>query len=152
MEKHCGRLLGLLMALYFAYGSNMDLVQMSNRCERAATIGIAKLDSYRFIINSHGVATVVPDPASAVEGLLWRITDEDERTLDRYEGVGQGIYRKALVELKTRDGRNIKALIYIAADSSPGVPRPGYLEEIISAAESCGLPKAYVDQLKPWLP
>jgi len=140
------------MALYFAYGSNMDLIQMSNRCERAATVGIAKLASYRFIINSHGVATVVPDPAAAVEGLLWRITDEDECSLDHYEGVNQGIYRKAFVELETQDGRRIKALIYIAADSAPGMPRPGYLEEIISAAESCGLPGAYVDQLKPWLP
>jgi gamma-glutamylcyclotransferase (GGCT)/AIG2-like uncharacterized protein YtfP len=140
------------MTLYFAYGSNMDLMQMSNRCELAATVGIARLASYRFIINSHGVATVVPDPASAVEGLLWRITDADERSLDHYEGVRQGVYRKAFVELETPDGRKIKALIYIAVDRVPGVPRPGYLEKIISAAEACGLPGAYVDQLKPWLP
>ena len=140
------------MALYFAYGSNMDLVQMNNRCERAATIGTARLAFYKFIINSHGVATVVPDPASVVEGLLWRITDADERSLDHYEGVGQGTYRKALVELETMEGKKVKALVYIATDSAPGVPRPGYVEKIVSAAESCGLPKTYVDQLKPWLP
>lgn len=152
MDRRCAGLFGLLMALYFAYGSNMDLIQMSDRCERAATVGVARLARYRFIINSHGVATVVPDAGSAVEGLLWRITDEDERSLDRHEGVSQGVYRKAFVELETQDGKRIKALIYIAADSTPGVPRPGYLEKIVSAAEGCGLPRAYIDQLKPWLP
>ncbi len=151
MGRRYATLLGSLMALYFAYGSNMDLVQMGNRCERAATVGTARLASYRFIINSHGVATIVPDPASAVEGLLWSITDADERSLDRHEGVRRGVYRKALVELETQEGKTVKALVYIAADSTPGVPRPGYLEKIVSAAESCGLPTVYVDQLKPWL-
>jgi hypothetical protein len=69
-----------LFVLYFAYGSNMDLAQMSNRCERAATVSAAKLPSHRFIINSRGVATIVPDPSSTVQGLLWRITKADERS------------------------------------------------------------------------
>lgn len=139
------------MALYFAYGSNMDLVQMENRCERAATVGAATLASHRFIINSHGVATVVPDSGSNVQGLLWRITEEDERSLDHYEGVQEGVYHKAFLEIETPQGKKVTALVYIAADSAPGRPKPGYVEKIIAAAESCGLPKAYVDQLKPWL-
>ncbi len=28
----------------------------------------------------------------------------------------------------------------------------GYIEKILFAAEGCGLPKAYMDQLKRWLP
>jgi cation transport regulator ChaC len=141
----------VLAVLYFAYGSNMDLVQMSNRCERAATVSAADLPLHRFIINSRGVATVVPDPASTVQGLLWRITKEDERSLDRHEGVVQGTYKKAFVEVSVPGGGKVRALVYVATDSTPGEARPGYMEKIVSAAEACGLPKTYVDQLKPWL-
>lgn len=137
--------------LYFAYGSNMDLVQMGNRCERAATVSTGKLPFHRFIINSRGVATVVPDRSSTVRGLLWRISKEDERSLDRHEGVTQGIYRKAFMKVDVSTGRKVRALIYVAADSTPGEARPGYMEKIVSAAESCGLPQTYIDQLKPWL-
>jgi len=137
--------------LYFAYGSNMDLVQMSNRCERAATVSTAELPSHRFIINSRGVATVVPDRASTVRGLLWRLSEEDQRSLDRHEGVVQGIYRKAFMKVNVSSGRKVRALVYVATDSTPGEARPGYMEKIVSAAEECGLPQTYIDQLKPWL-
>jgi len=137
--------------LYFAYGSNMDLVQMSNRCERAATVSTAQLPSHRFIINSRGVATVVPDRASTVRGLLWRISEEDQRSLDRHEGVVQGLYRKAFMRVNVSSGRKVRALVYVATDSTPGEARPGYMEKIVSAAEECGLPQTYIDQLKPWL-
>ena len=141
----------VLTIFYFAYGSNMDIVQMSNRCGGAATVSIAELPSHRFIINSRGVATVVPDPASKVQGLLWRITEEDERSLDRYEGVMQGDYKKTFLEVSVPGEGKIRALVYVSTDSTPGEARPGYMEKIVWAAEACGLPKTYVDQLKPWL-
>jgi cation transport regulator ChaC len=141
----------LFLVLYFAYGSNMDLVQMSTRCERAATVGTATLAFHKFIINSHGVATVVPDRSSAVLGLLWQISESDERSLDRYEGVESGSYRREYFDVQMPDGKKVKALVYVAADSNPGKPRPGYLERILSAAKECGLPETYLSQLRPWL-
>jgi len=141
----------VLTILYFAYGSNMDLAQMSNRCERAATVSTAELPFHRFIINSRGVATIVPDQESTVRGLLWRITEEDERSLDHREGVVQGIYKKDFMDVIVPGGGKVKALVYVASDSTPGEAKPGYMEKIVSAAEACGLPETYVDQLKPWL-
>ncbi len=151
MKQHFVRLLTLLITLYFAYGSNMDLAQMGDRCPTAATVTNAQLPRHRFIINSHGVATVVPDPASTVHGMVWRLTPEDENALDRYEGVARGAYKKAYVDVETPDGTKTKALIYIAADSKPGKPRPGYMERIVSGAKACKLPRAYIAQLLPWL-
>ncbi|MGD0237237.1 MAG: gamma-glutamylcyclotransferase family protein [Syntrophorhabdales bacterium] len=141
----------LLMTLYFAYGSNMDLPQMGDRCPDAVTAGTAELPFHRFIINTRGVATAVPDPASTVQGLLWNISEIDERALDYYEGVTQGIYRKAFVEVNLPDGTTTRALTYLATDTHPGPARAGYAEKILSAAEGCGLPKTYIDQLKRWL-
>ena len=151
MTKAWATAYAAVTVLYFAYGSNMDLVQMGSRCERAATVSTAELRSHRFIINSRGVATVVSDRASTVHGLLWRITKEDERSLDRHEGVVQGIYRKAFMKVSVSGGRKVRALVYVATDSTPGESRPGYMEKIVSAAQECGLPQAYIDQLKPWI-
>ena len=152
MKTYHAPVLMLVMTLYFAYGSNMDLVQMGDRCPAAVTVSTAELPAYRFIINSRGVATVVPDRVSTVQGLLWKISKKDERSLSRYEGVKQGIYKKAFVKVRLPDGTITSALIYVATDSEPGAARAGYLEKILSAAQGCGLPEAYRDQLRRWSP
>ncbi len=148
--KRESALIGALFSLYFAYGSNMDLVQMRDRCPAGVTVGVAERPSYRFMINARGVATVVPDASSSVQGLLWNLTRKDERSLNRHEGVKRGIYRKVDVEVRLSDGTRTRAFIYVARDSTPGKARSGYMEKIVSGAESCGLPSTYVDQLKNW--
>ncbi len=140
------------MTLYFAYGSNMDLAQMAIRCPSAVTLVNAELLHHRFIVNTQGVGTVIPDPGSTVHGRLWRLTPDDERALDRYEGVAGDLYRKEYADIQLPDGRKDTALIYVATNSVPGKARPGYMEKVIAAAGECGLPQPYIDQLlKPWL-
>lgn len=43
-----------------------------------------------------------------------------------------------------------EALIYIAADATPGKPLPGYLEGILAAAAAAALPLAYQAELARW--
>lgn len=137
--------------LYFAYGSNMDEEQMKDRCPDATTVGTARLPGYRFIINSLGVATVVPDGSSAVHGVLWRITAECEARLDRYEGVEWGTYTKETLGVEAEDGQAIEALVYLAGDSEPGEGSDGYMEGIAAAAGHQGLPAAYIEELGSWI-
>ena len=136
--------------LYFAYGSNMISRQMRNRCPGGELAGIAVLDGYRFLINSRGVATIIEDSSSKVHGVLWNITDADERSLDFYEGISTGLYvkRPVKVTIKTEEGVHVSALVYVAADSTPGLPRAGYLHAIVDAAERKGFPKEYIKELK----
>lgn len=136
--------------LYFAYGSNMDRKQMEERCPDSVPAGVVRLDGYRFLINTLGVATVVPREDGVVHGLLWRVSASDEKTLDGYEGVEQGIYRKEKLYVEAMGGSTEKALIYIASDTEPGVPRPGYIERIIAAAKEHGLPGNYQIELRSW--
>ncbi|MGH7700028.1 MAG: gamma-glutamylcyclotransferase family protein [Gemmatimonadales bacterium] len=131
---------------YFAYGSNMSRAQMAVRCPGAAVVDRAVLGGHRFVINRRGVATVVPDAAAAVHGVLWTIGPEDERALDRYEGVAEGLYRRERCRV-TAGGRPVDALVYVAAEVAAGVPRAGYLELIVQAAEAHGLPAEYVREL-----
>jgi hypothetical protein len=143
---------------YFAYGTNMSRAQMAYRCPGAAVVCGAVLRHHRFHINRQGVATVAPDPAAEVHGVLWMITDEDERALDRYEGVADGLYGKERQRVHLLVGSTpevmeaVEALIYVARDPARGVPKTGYLEQVIAGAESHGLPPEYVAEIRAWGP
>ncbi len=137
--------------LYFAYGSNMDYAQMAKRCQNYQYISTAVLHNHQFIINSRGVASIVPKYGEIVYGVIWALSDEDVNRLDRYEGVSSGFYRKETMPVTMPNFLPIDVLIYIATDSAQGKPRPGYLETIIAAAVKLGLPDGYIRELQGWL-
>ncbi|KAI0549359.1 hypothetical protein F4679DRAFT_547641 [Xylaria curta] len=84
-------------SLYFAYGSNLHLTQMANRCPASVFKGKAVLPGYRWQINQRGVANVVKSIDDYVEGLLYLVNPKDERSLDRSEGVAKGFYQKHIL-------------------------------------------------------
>ncbi len=133
---------------YFAYGSNMDVRQMALRCPAAVILGLASLPAHAFLINTRGVATVIPAPKQVVHGVLWEISPADEARLDRYEGVASGFYRKDIARVRATGGTEMDALIYLASDVRPGQPRSGYMEGVLEAAEQCPLPETYIAALR----
>ena len=133
---------------YFAYGSNMDVNQMAVRCPDAVVLSLASLAAHSFLINTRGVATVIPTPNQVVRGVLWETSPTDEASLDRYEGVASGFYRKGIARVRVNDGTDKDALIYLASDARPGQARPGYMERILVAAEHCHLPETYIATLR----
>jgi hypothetical protein len=134
---------------YFAYGSNMNIEQMKDRCPTAVQKGVAKLPKHRFLINTRGVASVEPDKKADVYGVLWNITAADEAVLDRYEGVNSGLYLKRVLDVQM-DARVVPALIYVAANNHYGSSRLRYLETILKGAADNGLPQEYVASLQMW--
>lgn len=133
--------------LYFAYGSNMDSQQMAERCPGATIVGKGKVAGYRFVINTRGVATIVPDKEKTVYGLVWLITGKHEVTLDKCEGVKRGNYAKQDIQLEMDDGSSITALIYIDRVAELGIPRNGYLEKIVTAAKIHEFSSSYLEEL-----
>ena len=89
--------------LYFAYGSNMNLDQMEYRCPSAQVVGNVRLEDYRLTFCSHnpdrGVATILPETGSHVDGVLWKITQDCEISLDHYEGYPY-LYGKEAILVK----------------------------------------------------
>jgi gamma-glutamylcyclotransferase (GGCT)/AIG2-like uncharacterized protein YtfP len=128
--------------VYFAYGSNLDPVQMGRRCPGAAASGAARLDRWGFRIGVRGVATIVPSDDEAVWGGLWSVTDEHLAALDVVEGVAEGIYERDTVIVDGPAGP-VEALVYVEEFRRPGRPRHGYLEGCISGAEWFDLPEPY---------
>lgn len=66
--------------LYFAYGSNLNLDQMARRCPDAEPVGRVRLDGYRlaFRRTGGGYLTILPDKGNHVDGLLWKVSAQDE--------------------------------------------------------------------------
>lgn len=148
--------MALMATPYFAYGANMSRADMARRCPGAGLVNGAVLPDHRFRINRRGVATVAPEAAAQVHGVLWMITDADERALDRYEGVADGLYGKQRQRVYVQVGpvlesvEGVEALIYVATDRSRGAPRAGYLDQVIAGAESHALPPEYVAEIRAW--
>lgn len=136
--------------LYFAYGSNMNPAQFHQRCPGSDLLGPATLRSHCWYITDRGVASVEADPDRQVHGILARLTEDDERRLDTFEGVSLGLYRREFATVHVEDGRPVTALIYISNDTGVGIPRSGYLEGILSAALHHRLPEVVIAELASW--
>ena len=135
------------MPLYFAYGSNMDVEQMARRCPRSRPLGPARLMRHRLAVMREGWLTATRDPVAAVEGVLWEAALSDMRALDRYEGLGEGLYVKASQPV-VANGAPKRALIYFGANSGPGVARPDYIAGVLRAARHWRLSAAAIAQIE----
>lgn len=132
------------MRHYFAYGSNMIVADMKRRAPDSVEVGNATLEEFRIVLAPSGYASVVPAAGSRVYGVLWRISAVDERALDEYEGVNEGLYRK---EQHLIGG--VRAMIYVETSGRSGEPiLSGYLESIIRTAEAREFPEEYIRELR----
>ena len=127
------------MPLYFAYGSNMSVEAMARRCPRSKAVGVARLERHRIAVMREGWLTAVRDPGSTVHGVLWNLALADMPALDRYEGLAQGLYAKAVQPVVAPGGAK-RALVYFGANAGPGVPRSEYIADIVAAARGWPLP------------
>ncbi|MDR3542256.1 MAG: gamma-glutamylcyclotransferase [Desulfosporosinus sp.] len=139
---------------YFAYGFNMNLAQMKQRCFGAKVLGIARLPGYKvefygYSANWDGaLETVVSDPQSEVWGVLYELQVFDWEALDgyqdaRFDGLGQ--YFHYPVEVIDTEQRTITAIIYkkniLNEVKSPSTE---YLDFIVQGAKEQGLPEEYI--------
>jgi hypothetical protein len=127
------------MPLVFAYGANMDVAGMAVRCPRSKPIGRARLMRHRLVAMREGWLNVTRDARSMAHGILWDVALADVAALDRYEGVGGGLYIKRLQAVVTDTGAK-RALVYFGANTGPGILRADYLAAVTAAARHWNLP------------
>ena len=127
----------------------MDPRQMAYRCPDASLLKIGALYGYRFVINTRGYATIVPDREFLVLGVIWEICPECEKALDLYEGVDIGMYSRASCRVELLDGSRESAdcLVYVDPERETGRPREGYMEAIMEVAAALKFPEAYLAEL-----
>jgi AIG2 family protein len=125
--------------LMFAYGSNLNVEQMAIRCPAAVPLGRLKLANWALVFR--GVADCVPETGAECWGGVWKITAACEVALDRYEGVGNGMYRKEYIAIKeTPDGFR-DMLIYSMNSSGIMPPAASYLKTIEQGYRDFRMPR-----------
>lgn len=141
------------MALYAAYGSNLDAAQMLLRAPHSPAQGSGWLMGWRLTFGGEEVsfegalATVVEEASSQVFVMLYDVPLFDEPELDRWEGTALGLFEKIRVRVATLDG-DITAWLYVLNGYEGGLPSARYLGMIADAAEAAGAPDDYVRELR----
>lgn len=102
--------------LYFSYGSNLNMDQMSRRCPESLPLETAELPTHKLLFRGsskrgYGVATVEHNIGTKVPGALWAVTERDFATLDRYEGY-PSLYERNAVKVITEEGKVVEAVTY----------------------------------------
>ena len=127
--------------IYIAYGSNMNLRQMAQRCPESQAVSAGILCGYELQFKYH--ATIAPNPESEVPVLLWKLSELDERSLDRYEGFPK-YYTKQFVKFDFH-GDTAEGMIYIMNGNKPlQVPTEQYYNTILEGYNSAGLDPKYL--------
>ena len=111
---------------YIAYGSNMNIEQMSRRCPDAKIIGKTVLKNYKLVFK--GVADIEKSESEEVPVVVWEITKECEKALDIYEGYPR-LYRKEYVQIEI-DGKTELAMVYVMNYSKGAKPSEYYYNVI----------------------
>jgi gamma-glutamylcyclotransferase (GGCT)/AIG2-like uncharacterized protein YtfP len=72
--------------LYFAYGSNLNHLQMKRRCKDSVFLKKINLTNFKLTFRSkYRAADIEPKKNSTVPGGLYDISKNDEKKLDLYE-------------------------------------------------------------------
>lgn len=142
--------------LYVAYGSNLNIEQMSYRCPYAKVFGTGVLKNYSLTFwgngGGRGVATVLPGADTDVPVAVWEITAADEKNLDVYEGWPH-LYRKEMIDVLMSDGSTVSAMIYLMNPGHrPTFPSEYYYNVIASGYNAFGFDTAFLDDAVDALP
>ena len=150
---------------YFAYGSNLDLLQMQLRCPEAQFVSTAKLDGYRIcfprksFVRDCAVISIEPSMSECVWGALYELDGTDIARLDEREGYdkrrdrAQNQYNRITVRVEIADDHPVVAEVYVAQPTpNPGLPSPHYIGYLVAAAAECGLPKSHLVKLAQHMP
>jgi hypothetical protein len=128
---------------YWAYGSNLDPSRMRQRCPSARKVGPLTFNNAALVFRA--VADVEMRKGSTVQGGLWEISAADERTLDRFEGVAQGLYSRWHVQQKV-DGVERDILFYKMNEEGVMPPSMSYIDTIMRGYQAFGLDLKPLDE------
>ena len=132
------------MKYYLAYGSNLNVEQMKYRCPDAKPVAATSIPNYHLLFR-RGFLTIEPQQGSSVPVVVWKISDRDEKSLDRYEGYPK-FYRKEIFPILLNGYKNMdayragkrsvqekvgEAMVYIMNDGFPAQqPSSSYLDTV----------------------
>ena len=128
----------------------MSLDQMAHRCPGAKLIGTGYLPNHRLEFYLHATVEHTRAHDAKVSVAVWEISEEDERSLDRYEGFPT-YYTKHRRRVVMDDGTELWGMVYIMNMIRPQPPAPTYYNSIHNAYVKLGLRSEIERVLEPAL-
>lgn len=134
---------------YLAYGSNLNLNQISRRCYDVKPIGSIELNDYRLVYkgrsDNFAYLTIEPYQGSIVPIGVFEVSSRDVNCLDEYEGYPT-FYSKCYIPIKI--GKKVKnALIYVMNDQFDyNIPSVRYINTCIEGYNDFGFDTTILDK------
>lgn len=129
---------------YFGYGANSNETKFKSRCPSAKVVGVGVIPDYQLEFRSYANISAVR--GKKVEGLVWKISEQDMHALDVYEGVADASYEKKLVMAKMKGAvpRALRVLIYTMTDEAKELreiagPKETYIHTISMGYQAHGI-------------
>lgn len=134
---------------YIAYGSNLNIEQMAQRCNTAKLLCTGFIEDWtlRFrLLNGPAYATILPETGAKVPVAIWEIDNLCEQALDIYEDFPQ-MYDKKEIEAISSDGNLFTGMVYIMNETCiPGIPSEQYVQSISQGYADNNLDLDYLNQ------
>lgn len=139
---------------YFAYGSCMcpvDLKRTLGEATHHYVVGKAVLSGYRLgfyrrsLRRQCGALDIVPDRASWVEGVLYRLPWRLSDRLDEREEVPRNGYRQEFIDVAVGDTlyRHVRTYVVVEKLDRELAPNDWYFQVVLRGAVTCGLSEEY---------
>lgn len=141
------------MMLYFAYGPLMERAQMKRLFKESRFVSAARLRDHQLVFPRRsdlwggGMAGLKPASGKVVEGVLYEVSEADQKILDQVEDHPKSSLRR-MVTVETFAGEKVKAFSYFTLASGDYPPSRRYMEKLISGAEEHNLSDSYITQLE----
>ena len=138
--------------IYFAYGSNMDLDQMKVRCPGSEALGIGQLSHYTMGFTrwsrswKSGTADILPERGKTVYGVLFDLTFEGLKKLDKFADYPNSYLRQDVTV--TCGEELLPAMTYVARRQGVFLPSQSYIGKMVHGGVQNQLPEAYIVFLK----
>ncbi|MUL39677.1 gamma-glutamylcyclotransferase [Streptomonospora sp. PA3] len=142
------------MALYAAYGCNLDPEQMAGCAPRSPLWGTGWLEGWRLTFGGASgpwggaLATIAEERGASVFVALYDVPECDEPHVGACAGAGFGLYTRIRVRASTLLEGETPAWTHVLDDYEGGLPSALYLAMLADAAEKAGAPPFYVEDLR----
>lgn len=139
---------------YIAYGSNLNIRQMSHRCPGATVVGTGFIKDYQLLFKGSKTGsylTIEKKKGKVVPVVVWKVNEEDERSLDRYEGYPSFYYKREIEidikGIKSKKPYHKKAFVYIMhEDRQLGLPYREYIRVCLEGYTAFGFSPRYLEE------
>lgn len=134
------------MKYYIAYGSNLNLEQMKDRCPNAKVYGTAEIQDYELLFKgypSRSYLTIEKKEGKKVPVGIWQTSEEDEKKLDIYEDYPALYYKtEMMLPVKKKDTQEIQNLtcyVYIMYEERTNeLPSEEYIQTCLTGYRDFG--------------